>query len=655
MKNIKNIIYLLLVLSFISCSKDSTDETSNEEPTGETPTTPEPTVIATTPCDFDLSNTKEGETIVIDCILDLEGKTINLPKNVTITFDKGDIKNGTLNFTENGKIDGRLLNASVTIDGKTQLISNEFEFIPNRWAIVEGKTTDEVSRENRDIFEETMQKINDLGGLIFKIDKMDAYFNVDEYKTAPTQFPSLTAITLPKSDFTLKMTDNTHLRMQPNGAIRPTLLATFTANNVTIDGGILHGDRDEHDYTTISSTHEWGHLLRITGTKNSVFKNITFIDATGDAIDVHALGHSFDPNYTYCDNVLITNNTMIRSRRNQISITDGRNIIVEKNEFIDASIHTEKSRGVAPGFGIDVEAVRHGNPRGISEIAEDIIIKNNTESGSRIGAVTVHTGDRVTIEDNTFENSISYSTSIGTIIRHNKITGKTPKNTDRGIAIVAGRDDVYDKNYGNKVYGNIIKDYSVGIVMTNKDLEVYDNEISNCKVGITIGTIRESKLYNNTIKSNRDSSDGIVSHPTVEYMDNVLVGGVSKGNSIDVTRTPLKFVNVNHENGQEDFKLMITHNTITSTSTNTFSNAHGFEFNENTINEGGLRIVNSENATFIANTITSTVANGIRLDAGCKNLTIKDNNIKVTGTNLECVKVNTTDGVNINIDNNTCN
>ncbi len=615
----------------------------------------DPVVDNSSPCDFDLSSTKEGETINLNCILDLEGKTINLPKNVTITFDKGEIKNGTLNFAENGKIDGQLLNASVTIDGKAQLISDEFEFIPNKWGIVEGKTTDEVSRENRDVFEETMQKINDLGGKTFKIDKMDAYFNVDESKTAPTQFPALTAITLPKSDFTLKMTDNTHLRMQPNGAIRPTLLATFTANNITIDGGVLHGDRDEHDYTTISSTHEWGHLLRITGTKNSVFKNIKFEDATGDAIDVHALGHSFDPNYTYCDNVLITNNTMIRSRRNHISITDGRNITVEKNDFIDASIHTEKSRGVAPGFAIDVEAVRHGNPRGISEIAEDIFIRNNTENGSRIGAVTVHTGDKVTIEDNTFENSISYSTSIGTIIKNNKITGKTPKNTDKGIAITAGRSDVYDKNYGNKVYGNIIKDYSIGIVMSNKDLEVYDNEISNCKLGITIGTIRESKIYNNIIKSNRDSSDGIVSHPTVEYIDNVVVGGKSKGNNIEVTRTPVKLVNVNDKNGQEDFKLIITHNTITSTSTNTFSNAHGFEFNENIINQGGLRIVNSENATFIANTITSTVANGIRLDTGCKNLTIKDNTIKVTGTNLECIKVNTTDGVNINIDNNTCN
>ncbi len=187
------------------------------------------------------------------------------------------------------------------------------------------------------------------------------------------------------------------------------------------------------------------------------------MDATEDAIDVHAIGHSFDPDYTFCDNVLIDNNTMMRSRRNHISITDGRNIIADENDFIDASIHTQNSRGIAPGFAIDIEAVRDVNPRGISEIAKDITIKNSTEKGSRIDAVTVHTGDCVIIEDNTFESSVSYSTSEYTIIRNNEITATTDLDMNNGIAITAGRSDLYDKNFGNRVYGNIIRNYSIGI------------------------------------------------------------------------------------------------------------------------------------------------------------------------------------------------
>ncbi|SNR14125.1 right-handed parallel beta-helix repeat-containing protein [Tenacibaculum jejuense] len=637
-------IILFSLLSLFSCSKD-TIEGPIENPIPE-----EPDISSNTPCDFDLSNAEEGETISIDCSLNLEGKTINLPKAITILFNEGKIENGTLNFTEDGKIDGALLNNSLTIQGDIQLTKNEFDFIPSKWGIVEGVTTNEISRTNRDILENNMTFIKSLGASIFKIDKMDAFFNVDE----PDILPSEAAINVP-SDFTLKMTNNTHLRMQPNAAIRPTLLATFTASNVTIDGGVLHGDRDSHDYTTINSTHEWGHLLRITGTKNSVFKNIRFEDATGDAIDVHAYGHSFDPHYTYCDNVLITNNIMLRSRRNHISITDGRNITVEKNDFIDASIHTNKSTGIAPGFAIDVEAVRHGNPRGISEIAEDIFIKNNTENGSRVGAVTVHTGDRVTIEGNKFENSISYSTSIGTIIRNNEIIATTYKNINNGTAIVAGRADRYDDNYNGKVYGNTIENYAIGMTVSNKDLEVYANKITNCKTGLRITTIRNAKIYDNIITSSKENSDGIVSHPNLEYMDNVIVGGESKGNTIKVTRTPLKFVNVNEKSGQENFKLIVANNIITSENTSSFSKTHGFEFIENTISQGGVRIVNSENGKINNNSITSTSSNGIRLDTGCKNLTIKDNTINVTGNNLECIKINTTDGININIENNSCN
>src|SRR5690606_30808081 len=103
---------------------------------------------------------------------------------------------------------------------------------------------------------------------------------------------------------------------------------------------------------------------------------------------------------------------------------------------------------------------------------------------SRVGGFTVHTGDRVTIEGNHMENFVSYSTSIGSIIRNNTFEATTSRNINNGTAIVAGRTDRYERNYGNKVYGNTIIGYSSGIRMTNSDLEVYDNEIINCKTGL---------------------------------------------------------------------------------------------------------------------------------------------------------------------------
>ncbi len=675
----KHTFYYLLVLLSVtyltSCSTDSLEELDLKKDIPETVTgsddpekdpTPkddpkeapaekpidEPKKDPLASCDdFDWSNIIDSK-ITIDCIVNLNGKTIDIPSNTSVIYEGGDVKNGTLNFASNGKIDGELLSASLDLNGDVKLSKDEFEFIPSRWEIVEGRVNNEVARENRDLFEENMLFIKNLGAKKYLINKMDAFFNVDEPQANILPFDA--AINVP-GDFTLKMTNDTHLRMQPNGSKRPTLLATFRVNNVTIDGGVLHGDRDEHDYSD-GGTHEWGHTLRISASKNIVVQNMTFMDATGDGVDIHAHGHTWDPHYTRSKDVFIQFNKFYRSRRNQISITDGHDIFIENNEFIDASIHTSNSRGVAPGFGIDVEAVRGTDPRGPSEVAEDIYIRNNIERGGRLGAITVHTGDKVTIENNKFENSISYSTSIGTIIRNNEITGIIEKQTEKGIAIVAGRSDRYDRNFGNRVYGNTVNGYAIGVVMNNKDLEVYGNNFINCKTGITVGSTRDCKAYDNVIKSDRRDSDGIVSHATVEYMDNVIIGADSKNNQnrIEVTRTPIKFTNVNNKPGQESYKLVIQNYTINSKNTSTINKCHGFEFVGNNITQGGIRLVDSENGTLKNNTITSTVSHGIRLDKGCKNLTISNHNVSVSDR-FKCITETTTDGININVTDLNCN
>src|SRR5690606_36180919 len=101
---------------------------------------------------------------------------------------------------------------------------------------------------------------------------------------------------------------------------------------------------------------------------------------------------------------------------------------------------------------------------------------------------------------------------------------KTEQAKNYGTAIVAGRADRYERNYGNRVYNNEVTGFSTGITMTNTDLEVYNNSIIDCKRGISVNTISNSKIYGNHIKSVRESSDGIVSHPTTEYMDGLVVG-----------------------------------------------------------------------------------------------------------------------------------
>ena len=644
-----------LTLSLLACNNEElfvepTTEvvpTTPEESTGNTDTDPVAPNVST-PCDFKLDAVQANATVVINCVMDLQGKTVNLPAGVTLVYEGGDIINGTLNFANNTTISGELMNSTLTMAGtKPQLKDPEFYLNPERWGIIQGKVSNEVAASNRIIFKSLINQIKGLGIKTLKLDVFDVYFKVDNPPSnlTPTEF----GITIP-SDFNLFMTDNTHLRMQPNGYIQPRLLSVLDASNVIIQGGTFHGDRDEHDYSD-GSTHEWGHLISLKACNNVIVRNATFMDASGDGIDVSGLNHAWMPNYKPSYDVLITNNKFLRNRRNNLSITSAHHIIVENNEFIDAGIHTAKSKGIAPSFAIDIEADRTSNT--IWEIAEDIIVRNNIERGSRVGGFTIHTGDRVIIEGNQMEKSISYSTSIGSIIRNNTLIATTDEAKNYDIAITAGRNDRYERNYGNRVYGNTIIGYSTGMTISNTDLEVYDNNITDCKRGIVVEMIKNSKIYNNTIKSKRSidaGCDGIVNSAGYsKYIDEVQF----TNNKIDVLRTPLLFVDINNDIGEENFKFTFENNLITSTNTSTMSNINGFNFNNNTITQGGIRIVNSKNSEIKSNTITSAVSHGIELTSGNSNIKILNNKITIIGNN-QCVKTNSTDKL-IDISSTICN
>ncbi len=634
----KNILYIIcLFLFFSSCSKDSINGPVIEEDTSEEPIQPDNT--ATTPCDFDLSSIKEGDKLTINCALDLEGKEINLPKNVSIVFDKGNIKNGTLNFLEKGKIDGELLNASLIIKGDVKLSKNEFEFTPKKWEITEGKVNDEIARKNRDILEKNMVTIKELGASKFFIDKMDAYFNVVEIKS--NFRPSQAAISIP-ADFHLKMSNDTHIRMQPNNFKQPSLLGIFTANNVTIEGGNLYGDRDEHDYSS-GGTHEWGHCVNIDGSKNVTIKNIIITDATGDGINIHDFGHTFDPHYTFSEDVLITGNKIIRARRNGISITGGKELIIEENELIDSGVSTDKSIGTAPQWAIDIEPVWSNGIK--FEIVENVIIRNNTERGSEKGGFVNARGHYITYEGNKMESTIAIGETIGSIVRNN--TFKNPTKNSK-TAILAGMNDPRghgkERNSDNQVYENTIIGFDKGIFLQDPEIDLHSNIITNCKSGIQILNSRDSKIRNNTITSNRERSEGI-SNKVSEYIDNVTV----IDNTIEVVGSPFRFTSVNLEEAQKDFRITIENNEATSTENNnsSFNKIRGFFFKNNLCHNSGIRTVRAS----VGNILENTFENGIIIiSENCSDLNFTDNTI----TGGRCFNESSTNVTNITKKNNKC-
>ncbi|MEP4907940.1 MAG: right-handed parallel beta-helix repeat-containing protein, partial [Algibacter sp.] len=465
--NFKTIlIVLMLMISFVSCNNEELfvepvieevveEETENSDE-GTEDETEEVVVDSSLPCDFNLNDVLPNSTIIINCVLDLGEETVNLPEGVTFLYEGGDIINGGLNFSDNTIISGELLNSTLTLGGSTpQMKDTTFNFDPKRWGIVEGIVNDEIATRNTDLLEGYFKQINSMGVKTFKIDELDAFF----YTTDLTRESSEGAINVP-SDFHLLMTNNTHLRQQPNNYKNTTLLAVFKVSNVTIEGGYFHGDRDTHDYSSEGS-HEWGHSIRVGGSENVIIKGITSIDAGGDGISVGSHGHAYDTHYRPTDNLLITENTIIRNRRNGISIGDGRNIIIENNQFIENGVDTDLSEGTAPRMAIDIEAQNGGGI--VYQIAKDITIRNNTETGAAFFSFYIASGSNVTIENNNTEGSIGFFETHDSFIRNNTITATSDAQKDNSTGLLAGVSPMIYGNYNNKIYGNKIIGYAIGM------------------------------------------------------------------------------------------------------------------------------------------------------------------------------------------------
>tara|TARA_R110002049_G_scaffold2235_1_gene16335 strand:- start:13763 stop:15706 length:1944 start_codon:yes stop_codon:yes gene_type:complete len=626
-----------------------------DEPVGDEEQDPEDTdddFDATQPCDFTLDNIEPNSTIVINCILDLDGATVNLPANVTILYEGGDIINGSLVFSGTSVISGELLNSSLTLGGSsTQMKDPTFNFDPQRWGIVEGKTTSGIALRNRDILESIMIEAKDLGVTTFKIDAIDAYFEVSKVTSGTTNqnfYPEIEAINIP-SDFNLVMTDNTYLRVFPNNVPKYVLLAVRDVSNVTITGGNLYGDRDDHDYSG-GGTHEWGHVFALKAAVNVIIDGIYISNGSGDGIDISSLGFTFQPDYKPTNNIIIKNCVLDSNRRNNMSITDGFNITVIENEFLNASINTSFSTGIAPGFAMDIEAERTRDTNGdlvYYQIAKDIKILNNIERGSRKGAFTVFLGYDVLIEGNQTEKSISYSFGNGIKIRNNIITLNI--NNPGTTAIGGGREGGNETIYNNEISGNIISGYDTGINVKNRDTKVFGNTIKEFLTGIfPRDNFENSQIYDNTLTSSRAGSRGIFAFQI--NLNNIVINN----NTINVKSNPIKFTRCNLSTEALNWNVVVKSN-------NTYSNAQILIEQSNNIDVldnnflQNVVVLDSKNINFSNNKIT-TNTNGFDFRNINNNINVKNNIINISNANSECIKISaTTDPAEIIAIGNTCN
>ena len=169
--------------------------------------------------------------------------------------------------------------------------------------------------------------------------------------------------------------DNQNLIMSPNATLTAIangndgyhIIWAFGRSNVTISGGKIVGERNNHK----GSTGEAGHGIEISGCKNVSISDVEVSYCWGDGI---YLGFYDGPNVCSTD-IIIENCNLHHNRRSNLSITDASNVTIEKCQFNNAS-------GTAPQYGINIEP----NP---GRTCSNVTISKSTFKGNAGGTIQI--------------------------------------------------------------------------------------------------------------------------------------------------------------------------------------------------------------------------------------------------------------------------
>jgi len=562
---------------------------------------------------------REGCDLTVDADIDLNGETVELPSGTTLLFGDGQIRNGTLVF--NGIIDGRLLNPSLSLRGRVRLLSSRFIFLPNVWGIVETNSSNPkppsqaIAFANKRILQNTINLTKRLGAMVFRIGRMDAYFDPNEQVAGVIDMPS-----------------NLHLSMSPQTVLRAfPVSASFSAKliningktNITVSGGKLIGDRLEHGPVDGGTT-----LFVIKGGQNIVVDGVDISLSSSTGLTINSIFFEGDPDFFQSQDIVVRNCRFDANRNNNLSITDGRNIIVENSALFRAGVDLPArfgtSNGRAPRIGIVMEPF-------LGQVIEDVTIRNNIVQSGRplTNAILAADGDRYLLTGNTSDGSIGWTLASEVTVSNNTITGGgIVGGFNDGFALAGSRNNV--------VSGNTIRNSAIGLELTNDDIEAFNNRIENTDVAIFTRSLSDSNIYNNTIVGSRPNSFGVVAQ---NFADNVSINN----NSFNIVGRVLSIGGINNQPSQSAFKLRIEDNTMQGTNTSRITSSSNIDLTGNRLLNGGILFGNAFSILFDQNVLNTRSGSSVIVEKNrsTQNIQVINNQI----TNSE----DRGDGVRINI------
>lgn len=247
---------------------------------------------------------------VIKNEIDLKGTRLLLPESITLRFDGGKIKNGTIV-------------GSNTRLGSQKKIFDNIEILGS-WIVPNISTEMFVS----------LSKVNDLKN-VFALASDSIYNHIiitsGEYIVkASEQNPNI--LKVPSNT---ELTVNGLIELCPNALERYAICYTENAYNVRINGtGEIRGDKHKH----LAKTGEWGMGIQLMGSDNVEIKDLKITNAWGDCIYV---GRG-------CKKVNISKCKIDEGRRQGISVIAGTRVVI-------SDCHISNVYGTNPQYAIDIE------------------------------------------------------------------------------------------------------------------------------------------------------------------------------------------------------------------------------------------------------------------------------------------------------------
>lgn len=171
----------------------------------------------------------------------------------------------------------------------------------------------------------------------------------------------------------------------------------YNVENVTLKGGFIEGDRDEH-YGTYGG--EWGYGIAISGCNNIHIENMTIEKCWGDGLNLQYLFNeaSLTQQQKTCTNIFIKDVISNNNRRQGLSIESAENLLIENCQFINTN-------GTNPQFGIDIE------PANENSTVNNVSINNcifNGNAGRNLGMYAFNANAKIS---NIFVNSCYFGSS----------------------------------------------------------------------------------------------------------------------------------------------------------------------------------------------------------------------------------------------------